>query len=111
MDPDNLLVDEFEESERLQKWVGITYITKDEEGLPILNEAIMKELQMGRDGLPGEFEDTFQIEEGKLLNTSLEFKKEWSESIRTVREDYGCYNIIMDEFSYPGVMRDWVGLS
>ena len=108
MGPTNLIEDEFEEDDMLKKWVGISYITSDEEGLPILNEAIRKELELGIDELQEEFGNEFYIE--NLLGKPLEDKKEWFVNVRNAREELECANIIIDEFSYPGALRDWAGL-
>ena len=94
----------------LQKWVGIAYIVIDDEGISILNEAIKKELDKGLAGLSNDYEQLFTENLDQIFNKSLEDEKEWFCLIREAREETEELDIIIDKFSYPGSMRDWVGL-
>ena len=111
MDPYNLCNDAFSTSKSLQAWAEISYQVQDSEGLPILLESIHKELEVGQANLPPQF-TSFLIsspEEFRLKSTS-ELKR-WFKKIKTARMQFDPSNLITDTFSYPGALRDWVGLT
>ena len=109
MDSRNLQQDEFAESKALQNWIGLSYSVSDEEGIPILIQAIITEMKEGLEGLPREMQQQFDLTVEEIQQQTLDQQKQWFCSIRSKREQLGCASVF-DEFSYSGALREWVGL-
>ena len=111
MDPTNLVEDEFMDSKALQYWIGISPNVTDKEGEPTLKEAITKEYDKGIKTLPTRgFSKYFQDELNTILAKTMKERKEWFLHIRRARIIYNCTQPLLDEFSQPGALRDWIGL-
>ena len=110
MDPFHLIKDEFTTSKVLQEWIGISYAIEDEEGIPILEDAIKAELDKGPMNLPDKYKEQFNTTFNKIKQETLQWKQEWYCTIWKARECYDCANLPDNEFSYEGLLKDWVGL-
>ena len=111
MDPDNLVEDEFATSKCLQNWIGISYEITDEEAIPILEEAIADELQLGLKQLPPEYASHFEHTIDDIISKPLEWKQTWFKTIRKQRILHDSTNLIDDQFSHQGALTSWLGLS
>ena len=110
MDQRNLVNDEFAQDKALQQWVGISYQIEDDEGTPILLDAIYSELKKGPTSLPRGMHEHFKLTEKDIENMSLQQKKQWFCTIRTQRELLDGANLLQDDFTISEPLRDWVGL-
>ena len=111
LDPNNLIHDEFETSKALRSWIGITYTITDKEAQPILLEACTQEHNIGIGNLPKEhFTQHFEISQNQLLKQSLLQLRQWFLQVRQGRILWDTAHLVNDEFMYPGLLRDWIGL-
>ena len=111
LDPTHVLHDEFETSKALRSWIGITYTVSDDEALPILIEACTQEYTIGIGKLPTKhFSQHFAITQQQLLNFSLTQLRQWFQQVRQGRILWDTPHLLHDEFMYPGLLRDWIGL-
>ena len=80
-------------------------------GKEVLEETIRKELQVGLSELPTlEFTHLFRFEENKLMQKSLDGKKDWLTTVKLGRKLHNDKNYIEDEFDTNKALQDWVGL-
>ena len=111
IDPTNLLQDQFAQSRALKQWIDISYEVTDEEGLPILIQAVTEEWTLGLDSLcPQAFAEHFSDTLNNLLSQPSEQLKLWFIEVREARKTTTSSQPIQDDFSYPGALRSWVGL-
>lgn len=81
------------------------------QGLPIVQQAIRQEYNLGLHRLPAsEFSIYFSLPVEKLLTRSLENIRQWLLTIRLGREFHGGAEHIQDDFSVNGTLRKWLGL-
>ena len=111
MDHTNLIEDEFTTSTTLQKWIGLSYELTDEEAIPVLDEAIADELNIGKGHLPDTSLEYFQLDKKHLLTQPLEAKKSWFRKVRSQRVTSDKTNIIEDQFPHSLLFKEWVGLA
>ena len=109
MDPHNLIHDNFETSETLQKWLGISYTISGKEAQPSLEDAILQERELGLGNLPiftyqTHFDTTLQT----IFQNTIENLKSWLLEVRHRRTLYYRNNLIHDEFNTPGALRNWI---
>ena len=110
MDSSHLIEDEFTTSRALQQWINISYTLTDAEAIPTLHEAITAEYEIGLSKLPKHYSVYFKDSLSSTLTKSLPQLKQWLHRVKEGREQYDKGNILLDEFSYPGALRDWAGL-
>ena len=108
LDPSNLCQDEISDSDTLQKWLGISYKVSDKEGEPILKDAIQAEKKLGMGCLPSRYNKYFHGTTATLMNKSVKFLKSWLTEVRKGREQYDNDNLLLDDFSTPGALKDWM---
>ena len=109
MDSDHLIEDEFQTNKALQKWIGLSDNITDAEGVEPMKEAILRELNIGRQGLPFNYERYFKLSGNEILNQSITQMRLWLGKVRQGRIRYDQNNIIQDEFTHAGAFRDWLG--
>ena len=89
-----------------------TQIILDNEGHKELLRAVKNEMAIGLHQLPiRDFAHMFQIKKKILYNKSVDFLKTWFVTVRLGRELHGDNKLITDEFSTPGPLQKWVGLT
>ena len=108
LDPSNLCHDEFEEMSSLQKWLDISYVVSDDEGIPMLKEAIRAEWNIGKGLLPITFNSLFQGSLRQLLQRNVQKMKLWLRTVRNGRIKFDNGNLLLDEFSSPGALQQWI---
>ena len=110
MDKRNLIADDFSTSKTLQQWIGISYDITEEEGRQCLEQSVMEEWKLGSSS----FMDISTIVIFKkpvqhLLKLTTTDLKTWFVKVRQGRIR-STTNILKDEFTYDGAMKEWVGL-
>ena len=89
-----------------------TQIILDNEGHRELLQAVKAEMAIGLHRLPiRDFAKMFQIKKKILYNRSVEYLKNWFVTVRLGRELHNDPKLIVDEFSVPGPLQKWVGLT
>ena len=80
------------------------------EGKEILDHTIKKEWQVGLSKLPAlEFSQYFRIKEQTLLHKTLQYKKDWLQTVKLARALYEDATE-EDEFDVNPALREWIGL-
>ena len=80
-------------------------------GKEILEETIKKELAIGLGNLPPlEFTHLFQPTATKMMNKSIEGKKDWLSTVKLGRRLHNDVNYIEDEFDNNKALQDWIEL-
>ena len=108
LDPENLLHDEIETSDTLQKWLDISYKVTDDEGKPPLVDAITAEWNLGSGCLPRKYDSYFSGSLKQLHKKDIQYLKRWLRTVRGGRIKYDSSNLLLDEFSSPGALRQWL---
>ena len=81
------------------------------EGKKELNKCIAAEWEVGLSDLPPfEFTHLFRIKKEKLMEKSIEGKKDWLAMVKMARELYEDRNINIDKFDSNQALREWIGL-
>ncbi len=108
LDPDNLIEDEISKSKSLQRWIGIDYEIKDEEGKELLHKAIQHEIEIGVEELYKNTNIEIEDDKEKIYKLGLREQKQWLEKIRELRKRYDETNLEEDEFMHKGAYRNWL---
>ena len=89
-----------------------TQMILDNEGHKELMAAVKKEWAIGLGRLPiRDFAHLFQIKKDKFYSRTVEYIKTWFVTVRLGREIHNDPNLIIDNFSTPGPLQHWVGLT
>ena len=72
-------------------------------------EAITLEYALGQNNLPGPYSSFFHTPLPSLLNKTIEHMKRWFLIVRIAREAY-ILDGDLDDFSFAGPLRSWIGL-
>ena len=80
------------------------------EGAEILDKTIEKEWEFGLGKLPIlEFSPFFRVKKQKLMEKSLEGKKDWLACVKMARELYEDHTM-EDEFDTNKALQSWIGM-